>query len=385
MKKIFSIIAVACAALFATSCTSDLEYKDVEVTAVEQLYSPTDSKAVRLVPSATASLFFEWASANTSDGYAPLYEVVFDKADGNFSQPIYTCPSDDNGTRTYATISHKTLNKIAGLAGAEPGAQTTVQWTVRSTRGIGGVLAKKANKLTITRFLGFSDIPPQLYITGEGTEGGADLAKAIPMSSPQTDCFEIFTKLEAGKNYQFVDGNSGVVNRYYLDDTTIKEASDAVQYCKVEKTGVYRITLDFAVASAKLVEITGCGVFFCPSQSVILSMPYVGNGVWEGVGATPFKQESWGRDERYKIEMNTSEGNIYWGPTNSGLDGRPSDDAAVDPTADYWFCMEWPFSEWNNKWKFHGNHDTEVMGGQTTVTLYLNTTNPTGRYTHFVK
>lgn len=384
MKKIFSIIAVACVALFATSCTSDLEYKDVEVTAVEQLYSPADSKAVRLVPSATASLYFEWASANTSDGYAPLYEVVFDKADGNFSQPIYTCPSDDNGTRAYATISHKTLNKIAGLAGAEPGDQTTVQWTVRSTRGIGGVLAKKANKLTITRFLGFSDIPPQLYITGEGTEGGADLAKALPMAAPQTDCFEIFTKLEAGKNYQFVDGNSGIVNRYYLDGTTIKEGTDAVQYCKVEKTGVYRISLDFAVASAKMVEITGCGVFFCPSNGVILNMPYVGNGVWEGKGATPFKQEGWGRDERYKIEMNTADGNIYWGPTNSGLDGRPSDDASVDPTADYWFCQEWPFSQWDNKWKFHGTWDTEMTGNEATVTLYLNTTNAAKRYSHFV-
>lgn len=385
MKKIFSIIAVACAALFATSCTSDLEYKDVEVTAVKQLYSPKDNQKVTLIASATASLYFEWASANTSDGYAPLYEVLFDKVDGNFEKPIYSIPSDDNGTRSYATISHKVLDKVAALAGAGSGEQATVKWTVRSTRGLGGKLAEESRSLVITRLLGFAEIPVQLYVTGAATEGGADLSKALVCASPEADCFEIFTKLEAGKDYQFVDGTSGEVRHFFIDGTTIKESTDGSKSGQVEKTGIYRITLDFAVASAKMVEITGCGVFFCPSNGVIMSMGYQGNGVWEGTGETPFKQEGWGRDERYKVEMNTADGNIYWGPTNSGLDGRPSDDAAVDPTADYWFCMEWPFSQWDNKWKFHGNHDTEVMGGQTTVTLYLNTTNPTGRYTHFVK
>lgn len=384
MKKIFSVIAVACAALFATSCSSDLEYKDVEVSAVKQLYSPKDNQKVTLIASATASLYFEWASANTSDGYAPLYEVLFDKADGNFEKPIYSLPSDDNGTRSYATISHKVLDKIAALAGAGSGEQVSVKWTVRSTRGLGGKLAEESRALTITRLLGFAEIPVQLYITGEATEGGADLSKAIVCASPEADVFEIFTKLEAGKNYQFVDATSGEARHFFIEGTSIKESTDGAKAGQVEKTGVYRIVLDFAVASAKMVEITGCAVFFCPSNGTILDMPYAGNGVWEGKGATPFKQEGWGRDERYKIEMQTADGNIYWGPTNSGLDGRPSDDASVDPTADYWFCMEWPFSQWDNKWKFHGTWDTEVTGNEPTVTLYLNTTNATGRYTHFV-
>lgn len=385
MKKIFSIIAVACTAFFATSCSSDLEYKDVEVSAVKELYSPTENKKVTLISSATASLFFEWSAANAADGCAPLYELLFDKADGDFSKPIYSMPSDDNGSRSYATVSHKTLDKIAALAGVGSGEKATVKWTVRSTRGIGGKLAEQSRTLAITRLLGFAEIPPQLFITGEGTEGGTNLANAIVCKAPETDCFEIFTKLEAGKAYQFVDMKDGEPRHFYIDGTSIKESAYGTKSGKVEKTGIYRINLDFAVASVKMVEITGCGFFFCPSNDVLFAMDYKGNGVWEGTGATPFKQEGWGRDERYKIVMSTSDGKIAWGPENSGLDSRPSADAVADPTADYWFCKEWPLSQWDNKWKLDGSFDTELTGKNSTVTLYLNTTNPAGRYSHFVK
>lgn len=388
MKKIFSVIAAVCTAFSAslmTSCSSDLEYKDVEVSAVKQLYSPKEDQKVTLVSSATASLFFEWSSANAADGGAPLYEVLFDKTDGDFSNPVYSLTSDDNGARTYASISHKVLDKVASLAGAGSGEEITLKWTVRSTRGLGGKLAEESRTLTITRLLGFAEIPTQLFITGEGTEGGADIANAVVCAAPEADAFEIFTKLEAGKSYQFVDTKDDQARHFYIDGASIKESTDGSKTGTVEKTGVYRINLDFAVASAKMVEITGCSVFFCPSNSAIMAMDYQGNGVWEGTGATPFQQESWGRDERYKIEMNTADGDIYWGPENSGLDSRPSDAANADQTSDYWYCKEWPYSQWDNKWKFYGTHDTEVTGNNTTVTLYLNTTNAAGRYTHFVK
>ena len=63
MKTIFSTIALFSAVLFATSCTEDMEYKDSKVSSVNQLYEPTDGKEVVLQSSASASLFFEWESA----------------------------------------------------------------------------------------------------------------------------------------------------------------------------------------------------------------------------------------------------------------------------------------------------------------------------------
>lgn len=65
--------------LFSTSCTKDMEYKDVQVSPVTQLYEPTDGQSVTLVASSTASLFFEWAAAKAEDSGSPLYEVVLIK------------------------------------------------------------------------------------------------------------------------------------------------------------------------------------------------------------------------------------------------------------------------------------------------------------------
>ena len=136
-------------ALFlGTSCTEDMEYKDVDITPVSQLYSPKDNQSVQLLASATASLFFEWSSSLAADGNAPQYEVVFDKVDGDFSNPIYRQTSDDLGTRNYATISHKVLDKVAQMAGVANGETGTVKWTVVSSRGIVSKTSSLSRTLT---------------------------------------------------------------------------------------------------------------------------------------------------------------------------------------------------------------------------------------------
>lgn len=99
--------------------------------------------------SASASLFFEWESAKAEDSGAPLYEVVFDKEGGDFSKPIYKVLSDNGGSLSYATISHKTLNKVGAAAGLNSGETGTLVWTVMASRGLNSVMAKESKKLTI--------------------------------------------------------------------------------------------------------------------------------------------------------------------------------------------------------------------------------------------
>src|SRR5207247_802116 len=69
-------------------------------------------------------------------------------------------------------------------------------------------------------------------------------------------------------------------------------------------TKVYRVVLDFNNAAAQLTEIKEVGLWFSPKKQVIVTLPYVGNGIWK-VENTPieFFQESWGRDERYKFRF----------------------------------------------------------------------------------
>ena len=54
--RFFYVFAMCMTVLFSTSCTKDMEYKDVQVSPVTQLYEPTDGQTVTLVASSTAFL-----------------------------------------------------------------------------------------------------------------------------------------------------------------------------------------------------------------------------------------------------------------------------------------------------------------------------------------
>lgn len=380
MKRIFNNALMLLAALAATaSCTEDMEYKDVNVSPVHQFYEPEDGKRTELVASATASLFFEWESAKAEDSGAPLYEVVFDKEGGDFSNPIYKVLSDENGMRNYATISHKTLNKIGAAAGLNGGETGTVVWSVVASRGLNSVRASVSRKLSITRLLGFAEIPSQLYLTGEATEGGNDITKAVACSSPEQGSFEIFTRLEGGKSYKLVDKAGADAKVFHLDGTRILEGDGETL---VEKSGIYRIRMDFSVASASTTEISKLGLFFCPSNAVIWDMPYVGGGVFQAEGKIEFKQEGWGRDQRYKFLMEYADGTKqFWG-TKNGTDSNPGAAGMDDP---YFYIMETGDNQWDDKWKFNDEFDGAADGHNPGAITRVSVIFAGANYTHHVE
>lgn len=362
------------AALFATlaivfSCTKDMEYKDVSVSPVNQLYEPKDDESVELVASATASVFFEWASARAEDSGSPLYEVVFYK-NGDLSSPIYKVLSDNNGSRNYATISHKTLNKIGATAGLRAGETGTISWSVIASRGLNYAQSSVSHKLTITRLVGFEEVPTQLFLKGEAIESGYNV---MPCVSPEQEIFEIFVQLKGGKSYQLVDKEGADAKSFYIDGNRILEGDGATT---VEKDGIYRIKMDFSIASVTIQEVKSLGLYFCPSGKVIFDLPYKGNGVFEGEGLITFKQESWGRDQRYKFFMSYADKNVFWGTAN-GTDTNPNGAGEDDP---YYMLKEYGETEgdpqWGNKWKFDNQYD----GAMTKVTVKFNGAS----YTHFV-
>ena len=136
------------------ACSSDGEVRDLGVTAVKTLYEPDNGKSIVLQASASATLYFEWEPARAEDGGSVLYEIVFDKADGDFSDPLFITTADNNGGNNRATITHKQLNQIAAMAGVESSQQGTLKWTVFSSKGINPVKAEQERTLTLTRLAG---------------------------------------------------------------------------------------------------------------------------------------------------------------------------------------------------------------------------------------
>ncbi|MET3113577.1 hypothetical protein AAKU52_001305 [Pedobacter sp. CG_S7] len=283
-----------------TGCKKDNEFKQVSVTAVNTLYAPDDGKNMLLQNSSTASLYFEWEKSVAQDNGLVYYDVLFDKVDGDFSEPVYVVPADNNGISTSASITHKVLNRIGTLAGYKALQEGVLKWTVVASRGLNKAKSEQVRKINIT-LLGGVESPALLYITGEGTESGADLSKALPFKAlAGGNEFEIYTKLTAGKNYMFVDSKTTVSRTFSVDEggTTFKESKTGTT---VKKDGIYRIHLDFTASAVVISEVTKLD-FFMSTPEQRETLIYQGAGIWKSRDFVPDFTTKFG-DDRYFFWM----------------------------------------------------------------------------------
>ncbi|MDR2919399.1 MAG: SusE domain-containing protein [Tannerella sp.] len=366
MKTIsIKIIMIVSLVLAFNACSSDGEVRHTGVTAVKQLYEPDNGKAIVLQSSASATLYFEWEPSTAEDSGRPLYEVVFDKADGNFSDPIFITAADNNGGTNHATITHKQLNSIAATAGAGSGEQITLKWTVFASKDYNPVKAEQERTLTVTRLAGFADIPSQLYITGEATEAGSDLSKALVMKKVNDGEFEIYTKLTEGKAFKFVSAVSGTPVEYSLSGEKLVEGGTS----SVAKTGIYKYFVDFNIGSFSMKEVTKVSLFV-NSPQVKIELPYKGLGVWELLNHEI--TDITDGDDRYKFRMESSAGETEWRAINN--DSKPTGNEAY-----YYMVEKTNVEQWTNNeiWK---SPSTDGWSGKTYDFMF--SLNPETSYTH---
>ena len=378
MKSIFyKSLALVAFLGAAASCTNDLEYTDVTPSPVTAFYEPADGKSVKLVPSASASVFFEWEAAHVADGSVPQYELAFYKADDT-TTPIYKVTSDNTGAKPTATVSHKSLTKVMAAAGVSMGETGTVKWGVISYSGANKTQSTLLHDLTMTRFIGFDETPDQLVITGAGSETGEDVSAALPFFKPDADSFEIFTKLTAGQKIYFVSDREDAANTSYsIRENSIIEGPDGGT--GVTATGIYRINIDFSTASITLRKVDHLYFQYCwGGWDKTFEFDYTGGGVYTKNFTFKPHQESWGKDERYHLWMEYADGTqTVWGPTNAGLDSRPG---SVVITSSYFNMKEYQKGgQWDNKWKLHDS----LWEKECTYKVYFN--GEYGAYTHFME
>ena len=378
MKTIFSKLRFFVSfVLPLAGCTDNMGETDSRLSDSKGLIEPVDGKAIVLETSTTASTYFEWEYADVEESGTALYQIAFDKMEGDFSNPVYKMYSDNNGYKNCATITHKVLNDIAAKAGIKSAETGTIKWTVFSSKGMNTVKSSVENSLTITRLAGFDVMPIDLFVTGEGSEGGTDLSKAHKMKAIANGEFEVYTKLAAGKAFQVVDATSGTPKEYSTADGLIKEGGTGV----VSTDGVYKINLDFNTGACTYSLVTSLGFYFCPTDEILFEMPYVGYGVFQAKGTVTFKEESWGLDQRYKFRMNMKdnagageEKTYEWGTVDASIDSAPT---ASSPESYYYVQLLSNLTQWDNKWKLMD----QFNGIEATYTLYLTAD---GEYTHTV-
>lgn len=373
MKKIYCQVLLLGLALIAlVSCKKDNKLSHTNVSPVAALYAPANNFFMNL--NAQSSAVFEWEAAKAEDNGVVLYDVVFDKENGDFSNPVYTVPSDGKGLQRTLTLTFAELSRIAGMAGIQAEEVGKLKWTVVSSKGMNVRRSEVSRMIEVERPAGFP-APDQLFITGSATEGGADLSKALMMKKTSPNSFEIYTSLKDGE-YSFAERNTGTPATYYIDNGKLKaEGKTTVS----GGTKVYRIRLDFSTANTEMTEIETIGLWFAPDNKFLFELGYTANGTWETKDASiVFKQESWGRDERYKFRMKTkkadgSSADEWYGSVNRD-NQRPTSTTA----ASYWHMTPVTNDRWDNCFKFNGDVDNKLND----VKVIFNGSVP--QYTHSV-
>ena len=367
------LFAAILTTILITACKKDKGLDHTQVSEVNNLFSPDNNKFIKLDP-LTGSAVFEWSQAKAEDNGVVFYEIAFDIESGDFSKPIYTMSSDGNGLYNKLTMAFKDLNKIANLAGIKASSTGKIKWTVWSSKGINVKKSGISRILEIERPAGFSSIPADLYLTGDATEGNVDLSKSIHFKQTTPGIFEVYTSLKAG-TYRFAERNSGTPVTYSLDGTKLIEGGNTT----VTVNAPYRIVVDFNAASANLTQIVSVGLWFAPENKIWFDLDYKGDSKWEALDKPiVFKQEGWGRDERYKFRLTVknSAGVLStedFGSSNSD-NSRPDANSALS----YWFLKPVGTSQWDFCYKFNGNADNK------NADILVDFSSASSAYTHTV-
>ena len=185
MKK--KLLFIAAAVLGLAGCQ---KYElNTDFTMPTELESPSN---VILDVTSSKTVVLSWTGGGAEDGGVLLYNVLFDKQGGDFSEPIATMPSD-LGAKQTLTITHAQLNTLARKAGVKPNEKGSFIWTVTASRGgVTKVYDGFAN-LSVTRGEGIDNIPEHLYING-----AAALEAGQEFRMEEEGLFIIYTEIGAG-------------------------------------------------------------------------------------------------------------------------------------------------------------------------------------------
>ncbi|HEY8957441.1 SusE domain-containing protein, partial [Chitinophaga sp.] len=138
------------------SCKKDDYSLNTNMQPVPKLTAPLDNKYIKLQPTTSATVSFEWDQARAEDGSLVQYEVAFDKAGGDFSSPVAKFSSDGGGVQNKLTLSHKDLNSVAGKAGIASLATGKLVWTVLASKGYNIQKAAETKTIEVERPNGFA-------------------------------------------------------------------------------------------------------------------------------------------------------------------------------------------------------------------------------------
>lgn len=352
MKKILSIFIVALAFI---SCQENYEL-NTDFSVPTELSSPS---AITLDVTSNVPVQLSWSGGEAADGGVVLYEVLFDKAGGDFSNPLARMKSNF-GALPNLSVTQAVLNTIARNAGIMPEEVGNIIWTVTASKGGVVKTTDKYASIQVTRGEGIDNIPTSLFLYGSATENGGQTG--IPFRMVEDGVFQIYTTLSEG-DMIFKSAASGEAFSYYIDETSKLREGDVAMAAPASDQ-VVRLTVDFGTMSMKT-DVVGNSVrcIWGATFNNIAVLNYVGDGKFVGEGDIVFVDPSrpetnppswlgW-TEERYYFVAVVNGQEVCWGRHDNVSPERP---VGGEP-ASFYSMYEFPWSQWDHLWKMKGSLD----------------------------
>ncbi|MGX5688459.1 SusE domain-containing protein [Arcticibacter tournemirensis] len=368
MKKLqVSIIMVVLLAFFG--CKDDYQLS-TDFTVPSDLSSP---KKVILDVTSSSPIMFSWSGGGAADGSYVLYDIVFDKKGGDFSNPIQKLPGD-NGALTKLTLSHDQLNSIARKAGIKPGETGTLSWTVLTSKGGDVKKAEVSSDIELTRGEGIDNMPDKLYLHGSGNESSG--ASGLPFRKASEGIYVIYSKVSGSGDLELKGTLGQDEFSYYLDGTKLKEGPGVIKLAP--NANPYRITVNFNTLSVKTEVISGVRCIWGATFGTIGNLAYIGSGKFEARNCAikfidPSRPDTnppgwlgW-TEERYYFIANIDGSDKCWGRMDGVSAERPSGNEPLS----FYQLGEFSWSQWDHLWKMSGDLDLK----RATITIDTNKDN----------
>ncbi len=378
--KNITILALA-ATPFVSGCSDEGNEINYNIQTGNKLYLPAEGKSIDL--SQGSDVRFEWSPSIAEDNGFVSYELLFDRENGDFSQPLAAMTSQLTGSQTYLSVSAKDLNTVARAAGLGTRETGNIRWTVRASKGINGSVYTESRLLSVTTMNSMSPLPQSITLQGEATEdpqNGINMAVSagIDNVAATEGTFEAFTRIKSGSDFTVVDD----LGRYYSlnADGTVTDSETPVNN-RFTTEAIYWIKIDFGVMtweSNTISKIEYYAAAWADNQMSTsrVTMDYQGKGVWMLADYENTISDNSAKDSRHRFNATLGDGSMLYLGTQSSLGSAY--------TTDY-LKVNLYTSLGNADWDNTYNFLTTDCGRAFDCYLYLNADNPAGTWWHEYK
>jgi hypothetical protein len=284
MKKIYVYLSLTiAAAVWSCEEKENLDPVGNWELAVPVLSTPTENASIVLneASPSSAAAKFEWQPAAASNRFVVAY--TFQLIPENGAEPIFTMASSNSGKDLFVAPTAQQIDYALWAACYPAGATANLKWNVVA-RAIEKT-TESSQKVSIKRF-DTEYIPTTLFLTGEATEVGADVANATEMRARkdadgnETGIFDVYTTLTQGKTYNFHDQANILSRKIGGSDGTLSCGTTIT----APETAQYRVTVDFNTNTYELSKIDAiviAGDAVEGSWGATIPLAYKGNGIWQ--------------------------------------------------------------------------------------------------------